>query len=47
MKSEHSINVAHDGNDRVMTFRVVELAQRPPSLERYKEICDIQMGALA
>ena len=39
--SEPSINVKHDGNDRVMTFRVVELAHKPPSLERYKEICDI------
>ena len=33
-------DIVHDENDREMTLRVAELARKPPSLERYKEICD-------
>lgn len=33
-------DIVHDENDREMMLRVAELARKPPSLERYKEICD-------
>ena len=40
MKTETAARVVHDANDRAMTSLVLEIAKLPPSLERYKRICD-------
>lgn len=40
MKTETAVHVVHDANDRAMTSLVMEIAKLPPSLDRYKRICD-------
>ena len=40
MKTETAAHVVHDANDWAMTSLVMEIAKLPPSLDRYKRICD-------
>ena len=47
MKAKTAAHVVHDANDRAMTSLVMEIAKLPPSLDRYKRICDAAYTVLA